>query len=120
MQKKILLITQYFPPEIGGGSQRAVGFAEELIELGANVQVIAPFPSYLMGKEKITKKNKLYESYNSNGIDILRTFVYANDRGGIVRRIFYYLSFTFSAVLVGFLKVKKIDYITTSLRNRLK
>lgn len=113
MQKKILLITQYFPPEIGGGSQRAVGFAEELIELGANVQVIAPFPSYLMGKEKITKKNKLYESYNSNGIDILRTFVYANDRGGIVRRIFYYLSFTFSAVLVGFLKVKKIDYIIT-------
>ncbi|PIQ11186.1 MAG: glycosyltransferase WbuB, partial [Ignavibacteriales bacterium CG18_big_fil_WC_8_21_14_2_50_31_20] len=48
MKKKFIIVTQYFPPEIGGGSQRSVGFAEELSTLGLDIKVITPFPSYLM------------------------------------------------------------------------
>ena len=115
MQKKnIVLLTQYFPPEIGGGSQRSVGFVEELAALGANVTVVTPFPSYLLSKDQIEKKYKLYEkSVEPSGITIFRTFVYASDRGKFIKRILYYLSFMISSIIVTLFKIKKIDYLIT-------
>lgn len=113
MSKKFVIITQYYPPEVGGGSQRSVGFAEELHKLGYEVTVIAPFPSYLLQKNEIVKKHKLYEKSNQNGITVYHTYVYASDRGSFFNRILYYLSFTFSSTLVGLFKLKKIDYHLT-------
>jgi len=111
MKKKILIITQYFPPEIGGGSQRSIGFAEELYNLGFDITVIKPFPSYLIKKELISIKFKLFEKYFENGLTIFNTFVYANDRGNFIKRILYYLSFTISSIIVSIIKINKIDYV---------
>ncbi len=111
--KKLLIITQYFPPEIGGGSQRSFGFAKELSELGVDVTVVTPFPTYLMKKEDVKTKFKLYEKTKENGITVYQTFVIATDRGGFFRRILYYLSFTFSSILVAIAKIKNISYIIT-------
>ena len=108
-----VLITQYYPPEIGGGSQRSVGFAEELSKCGLKVIIVTPFPSYLIQKDKFKTKFRLYERYSENDIIIYRTFVYASDRGNFIKRMFYYLSFMFSASLVALLKIKKIDYVLT-------
>ncbi len=113
MKKKILIITQYYPPEVGGGSQRSVGFAEEFRDAGFDVTVISPFPSYLIQKEEVITKNKLFEKSNQNGITLYNTFVYASDRGSFFSRILYYLSFSFSSTLVALLNVKKIDYHLT-------
>lgn len=113
MNKRILIITQYFPPEVGGGSQRSIGFAEELRDAGFDVTVIAPFPSYLIQKNDIVKKFKLYEKSELNGIKLFNTFVYASDRGSFFTRILYYLSFTFSSTLVALIKVKKTDFHIT-------
>jgi glycosyltransferase involved in cell wall biosynthesis len=113
-KKHIVLLTQYFPPEIGGGSQRSVGFVEELAALGADVTVVTPFPSYLLSKDQIEKKYKLYEkSALPSGITVYRTFVYSSDRGKFVKRILYYLSFMFSSVIVTLFKIKKIDCLIT-------
>jgi len=115
MQKKnIVLLTQYYPPEIGGGSQRSVGFVEELKSLGADVTVVTPFPSYLLSKDQIEKKYKLYEkTTDDSGVTVYRTFVYSSDRGNFLKRIFYYLSFMISSFIVASLKIKKIDYLIT-------
>lgn len=112
--KNIVLLTQYFPPEIGGGSQRSVGFVEELASLGANVTVVTPFPSYLLSKDQIEKKYKLYEkTVDKSGVTIFRTFVYSSDRGKFIKRILYYLSFMISSIIVTLFKIKKIDYLIT-------
>ena len=111
--KKLLLITQYFPPEIGGGSQRSFGFAKELADLGVDVTVVTPYPTYLMKKEEVKTKFKLYEKTSEHGITIYQTFVIATDRGGFFRRILYYLSFTFSSIIVTLAKIKNIGYIIT-------
>lgn len=113
-KKNIVLLTQYFPPEIGGGSQRSVGFVEELANLGCNVTVVTPFPSYLLSKDQIEKKFKLYEkTIDKSGVVIYRTFVYASDRGSFIKRILYYLSFMLSSIIVTLFKVKNIDYLIT-------
>lgn len=107
--KNFVLVTQYFPPEIGGGSQRSVGFAEELHKLGLKVTVVTPFPSYLIDSAKT--KFKLYEKTNEDGYTIYRTFVYASDRGNNIKRILYYGSFMLSSLYVSLFKLKKVDYI---------
>lgn len=109
--KNFVLVTQYFPPEIGGGSQRSVGFAEELHKLGLKVTVVTPFPSYLIDSAKT--KFKLYEKSNEDGYTIYRTFVYASDRGNNIKRILYYGSFMLSSLYVSLFKLKKVDYILT-------
>ncbi|MGE5680351.1 MAG: glycosyltransferase WbuB, partial [Bacillota bacterium] len=113
MSKNFVLVTQYYPPEIGGGSQRSVGFVEELSKLGLKVTVVTPFPSYLMKKEEAGTKLKLYEKYEDNGVTVYRTFVYSSDRGKFIKRLLYYLSFTFSSTLVSLFKIRKIDYLLT-------
>lgn len=111
--KSIIFVTQYFPPEIGGGSQRSIGFVEELLKLGVDVTVVAPFPSYLMEKNQIEKQFRLFQYKEENGIKIFRCFVYASDRGSFLKRMLYYLSFTFSASFVTLFKLKKFDYLLT-------
>ncbi len=112
-KKNFVIVTQYFPPEIGGGSQRSVGFAEELKQLGLDISVVTPFPSYLMHKDEVATKFKLFEKQKENGITIYRTFVYASDRASFLKRIFYYLSFTVSASLVILIELRRIDYVMT-------
>lgn len=111
--QNFIIITQYYPPEIGGGSQRSVGFAEELSKCGLKVKIVTPFPSYLIQKGKVKTKFRLYEKYSEKDIIIYRTFVYASDRANFIKRMLYYLSFMFSASFVALLKIKKIDYVLT-------
>jgi glycosyltransferase involved in cell wall biosynthesis len=111
--KKLLLITQYFPPEIGGGSQRSFGFAKELSDLGVDLTVVTPYPTYLMKKEEVKTKFKLYEKIEIDGLTVYQTFVIATDRGGFFRRILYYLSFTVSAIIVVLSKIKNVEFIIT-------
>ena len=113
MIKNLTIITQYFPPEIGGGSQRSIGFAEELNNCGIKVNVVTPFPSYLMSKAQVKVKYKLYEKNIENGITVFRTFVYASDRGNFLKRILYYLSFSVSSTIVVLLVIPKVNYTIT-------
>jgi glycosyltransferase involved in cell wall biosynthesis len=112
-KNKFVIVTQYFPPEIGGGSQRSIGFAEELKKLDYEVVVITPFPSYLISKEKINVKLKLYEKTTNNEFTIYRTFVFASDRGNFLKRMLYYLSFAISASIVVAFCIKKTNFIMT-------
>jgi len=111
--KKFVIVTQYYPPEIGGGSQRSVGFAEGLRDLGMEIIVITPYPSYLMSKDKVKTNYKLYEKIEESGYTIYRTFVYASNRGNFIKRILYYGSFMLSSLFVMLFKVGKINYILT-------
>ncbi|HEX9007565.1 MAG TPA: glycosyltransferase family 4 protein [Bacteroidota bacterium] len=110
-RKKIVIVTQYFPPEIGGAAHRSVGFAEELATLGADVTVIAPFPSYLMHGGRPRFRFRLFERERRENFVVYRTFVAMNNRRSFGKRLVYYLSFTLSAILVLLLRIKEADYI---------
>lgn len=111
--KNFVIISQYFPPEIGGGSQRSIGFAEELKKIGLNIIIVTPFPSYLMHKDEVKTKLRFFEKETVDGLTVYRTFVYASNRGNFIKRILYYISFTFSAAFVTLIKIHKIDFVLT-------
>jgi glycosyltransferase involved in cell wall biosynthesis len=111
MKKNAVIVTQYFPPEIGGGAHRSFGFAEELSALGVEVTVVTAFPSYLIHKKHARFRFKPYEKQQVNNLTIYRTFVIPSDRGNFLMRLLYYLSFTISSTLLVLLKIRRIDIL---------
>ena len=110
-KKNVVIVSQYFPPEIGGGAHRSLGFAEELSALGMNVTVVTAFPSYLIHKNHARFRFKAYEKQQINAITVYRTFVIPGDRGSLLKRLLYYFSFTISSTLLLLLKIKHVDMV---------
>ncbi len=109
--KSVLFITQYFPPEIGGGAQRSSGIAEGLQKFGVDVTVIAPFPTYMLRDHERATSWKFWEEQKIGQVRVLRSFVIAPDRNDILKRILYYLSFAVSALVNGIIHTGKVDAI---------
>ena len=51
---KVLVLAQYFSPDMGGGSTRATNVVKGLLGKGCEVTVVAAFPHYPHGK--VSKK----------------------------------------------------------------
>jgi hypothetical protein len=43
---KIIVLTQYFPPETGAPQNRLLTLCNNLVELGAQVEVLTAMPNY--------------------------------------------------------------------------
>jgi colanic acid biosynthesis glycosyl transferase WcaI len=106
---KFLILTQYFPPEIGGAPTRLQSVATELKRMGHEVEVLTGFPNYPRGKFFPGYEHGFYRRELRDGITIHRVWLYAATGGG-VQRMLNYLSFSSTAFL-GLLKTKRPDYI---------
>ena len=79
MKKDILIITSYFPPEIGAASNRIYHLAEGLEKRGFKVQVITPLPNYPTGKIFDAYKGKFKDSTFKDNITIHRLWIFASN-----------------------------------------
>ena len=110
MQKRVLIVSQYFYPE----SFRINELAFELAKLGHHVDVLTAIPNYPEGKYLkgygIFKKRKEVV----NGVNIYRCFHFPRGNAGNLAMSINYLSFLISAsfrVLFQFVWKKKYDAI---------
>jgi len=108
---KILLITEYFTPEIGAGSTRAYEHSSQWVKNGHNVTVITGFPDYPDGI--IPQKYKGYKFLIEyiEGIRVIRTYTFPAPNKGFFRRILSFLSFMISSVVQGTIASKKQDIL---------
>jgi glycosyltransferase involved in cell wall biosynthesis len=111
---KILLVTQYFPPEVAAGANRAYEHAKRWVKLGAEVTVVTCFPNYPTGKIPDKYKGMKYFEEMIDGIKVLRTFTYATPNKGFFRRILAYFSFMFSSVIQSRNRIGEQDVIIAS------
>jgi colanic acid biosynthesis glycosyl transferase WcaI len=95
---KILLLTQYFPPEVGASQTRLYETAQALRRCGLDVEVFTSMPSYPQGKIFADYKGCFYKKEQVNGINVYRIWSYASNDLGIGKRLFSYSSFTGLAV----------------------
>lgn len=107
----ILLITQYFPPETGAGSNRAFEHSKRWVKAGAKVTVVTCMPNYPNGI--IPEKYKGYKFYAEeiDGINVIRTYTFATPNKGFFKRTLSYFSFMFSSVIQGRKKTKDFDLV---------
>ena len=110
---KILLITQYFPPEPGAPSNRMQAFVDAMVRRGHDVTVICEFPNYPSGILRKQDKWKLFSVEDKGSYRIIRTFVLTFARKNNIKRLLYYMSFALSSAIASLL-VERPDVIFSS------
>lgn len=106
---RVLILTQYYPPEIGAPQTRLAALARELRRRNHTVEVVTAMPHHLLGRTYDGYRGSFYRRDEVDGIVVHRTWVYAATGTG-VRRMMNYLSFTISS-LFGLWRAQKPDVV---------
>jgi len=111
---KILLYTQYFPPETNAPANRWDYFTRYLANKGHQVVVLTTFPHHPLGKIFPGYKNRWFYKEERNGVIVLRTGIFVSSSSKFWARALNYLSFSFSSYLNSG-RVKNPDLIIASV-----
>ena len=95
---RILVLAQYFPPDMGGGSARASNVVKGLLHKGCEVKVVAAFPHYPHGKVPKRYRGKPIVPERFYGARVLRVWVPSIPHSSIVNRIILHACFVVSAL----------------------
>ena len=107
---KLLILTQYFPPETGAPQNRLYDLAVRLKDLGVQVTVLTAMPNYPKMEIFEGYKNKKYLREEMDGLEIQRTAIYVTKSKRIISRLRNYFSFVYSSWKHG-RKLGKFDYL---------
>ena len=113
---RVLILAQYFPPDMGGGATRAYNAAKGLVSVGCEVVVVAAFPHYPSGEVPERYRWKPLSMKYLDGFQVFRTFILPLASEGIVKRILLFLSFMFSS-LFALPFIGKVDVVWASNPN---
>lgn len=98
---KLLIVTQYFPPEVGAPQNRLFELALRLVKEGIDVSVLTAMPNYPIGEVFEAYRGKDYVFETMQGIDVHRAGIYATSSKSIPKRLLNYFSFVHSSYSVG-------------------
>ena len=107
---KLLILTQYYPPEIGAPQNRLHELAVRLKKEGVDVEVLTAMPNY--------PKMEIFEKYKDGsireeeieGIKVYRSKIYASKSKSILPRLLNYFSFVWTSYWRG-RKLKNYDFL---------
>jgi glycosyltransferase involved in cell wall biosynthesis len=94
---RIVILTQYYPPETGAPQNRLSSLAGYLASFGNEVEVLTAMPSYPKSEIFEAYKGKKYHKETIADIPVHRSSIYVSKKNGIARRLTNYFSFCFSA-----------------------
>lgn len=107
---RILILTQYFPPETGAPQNRLFELALRLQDMGMHVEVLTAMPNYPKAEIFEGYKGKKYVKEVMSGLTVHRTRIYVSRSKGIRPRLINYFSFVRSSYLFG-KKLSNFDFI---------
>jgi glycosyltransferase involved in cell wall biosynthesis len=98
---RVVLVSQYFPPEVGATQTRIQSFAEHLAARGHDVTVIAEFPNHPHGVIPPDYRGRLFEVDRSNPYRVVRVWVKTSKEKTQMTRLSFYLSYMALATAVS-------------------
>src|SRR5260370_40194937 len=98
---RILYVSQYFPPEMGAPSARVHELSRAWVRTGNDVTVLTAFAHHPTGVKAPRDRFVLTRREQTDGVEVLRTYVYASPNKGIVKRMLSYSSFMLSALSIA-------------------
>jgi len=101
--RRILFLTDNFPPEVNAPATRTYEHAREWVDKGYDVTVITCAPNFPHGKVYEGYKNKRFSREEKDGIKVIRVWTYITANEGFLKRILDYISFAVMAFLAGLL-----------------
>lgn len=111
---RILIVTHYFPPEIGAPQARLSELARFWVEEGEEVTVLTTLPNHPTGIVPQEYRRKLRLQEHKDGYHIVRTWGYATPNQGVFKKTLGHLSFMFSGPLLGLKSLGAFDVVVVS------
>lgn len=98
-----LILTQYYPPEIGAPQIRLRSLARELTKHGFEIEVLTAMPNYPAGKVFSSYKRKVVMRETIDDISVRRTWIIAGTGRSAIIRLSNYFSFTLTSLIAALL-----------------
>ena len=95
---RVLLLTHYYPPEVGAAPARIAALAQGLAEGGMEVTVHTGFPHYPSGAIARPYRNSLVQVREEDGVKVVRSLVYPTPNRGFARRLLNHFVFAAGAL----------------------
>jgi colanic acid biosynthesis glycosyl transferase WcaI len=109
----VLILSQIFPPDLGGSATRAYNVAKGLALNKVKVTVIAGFPHYPTGNVPKHLRRKALSVENMHGFKIIRTFVPPLPAKGLANRMILFMAFIISSIFPLCI-MNKVDIVFAS------
>ena len=111
---RILFLSQYFPPEPGAPAARVSELSRAWVREGHQVTVLTAMPNHPTGVVAPEYRRRALVRESIDGVDVVRTWIYAAANKGRVRRSLAYASYATSAVLWGQLHTHTPDIVVAT------
>jgi colanic acid biosynthesis glycosyl transferase WcaI len=101
---RVLLVSQYFPPETGAAPARALHFARALARAGHEVRVLTGLPNHPSGvvQDAYARTRRATERLaDAEGVTVERVWLHATPRRTALTRLWNHLTFAWSALPVA-------------------
>src|SRR4051812_3236909 len=98
---RVVLLTHYYPPEVGAPQTRLSALARGLNGAGVDVAVHTTYPHYPDGRIKGPYRNRFRTVEVDGEVKVVRSAVLPAANRGLVRRLGDHASFAISAVLTS-------------------
>jgi glycosyltransferase involved in cell wall biosynthesis len=109
---RLVILTQYFVPEMGAPQSRLLELALGLKKLGVDVSVVTVLPNYPTGKIFPEYRGKFSTTEDIDGIKVRRYWLYASNSVRALPRILSMASFSITALAsVFFIRGRRPDYL---------
>jgi len=111
---RILIVTHYFPPEIGAPQARLSELARQWAAAGEEVTVLTGLPNHPTGVVPPHYRGRGLMEEQTDGYRVVRSWLYATPNEGILRKALGHLSFMASSVVLGGLRSGAADAVVVS------
>ncbi|MFZ2658292.1 MAG: glycosyltransferase family 4 protein [Victivallales bacterium] len=108
---KIVVLTQYYPPEHGAPQNRLHDLARRWVLKGHEVTVLTAMPNYPVGIIFPDYQGKFTFNETIDGVKVIRCWILPSKKKSTVRQLICYFSFVKSAAFFGFFKLGKSDFL---------
>lgn len=106
---RLVILTQYYFPEIGAPQVRLKEMVRALHHLGHEAEIVTALPNYPSGRIFPKYRGKLYVRESIEGAPVHRIWLYAATGAGI-KRLLNYFSFAFTS-LIALWRVRRPDIV---------
>ncbi len=109
MKRVCILASVFWPIYPGFGGRHAYALASNMVKAGYEVNVVAAFPIDLRKRWNFFSQRPVSKE-NLDGIRVFRVFTLLPTGLGLLRKLFFYLSFTITSIMAIPL-VGKVDFV---------
>jgi glycosyltransferase involved in cell wall biosynthesis len=110
---RIGILTQYYPPEMGAAQGRLSELARRLTELGHETVVLTALPNYPQGRIYPSYRRRFFVREQQGRVNVLRAWIWPTKSAAAIPRVANYLSFVATSLLVGAMRLPRLDVLIT-------